>query len=125
MTHGLKIKICDVLLIFAILITAILLMLLPLFSDRKNSAEIVLIETGEVRSISLDSDAEYPIDSRGIHLIVCVENGTAFVSESDCRDGICRGTRPISRAGQSIVCLPAGVMIRISGEEAIVDGVSG
>ncbi len=125
MRRGFIFKIGDAILMCAILIIAILLMALPLFADKKGSAEIVFIETGEVRTLSLNQDTAYTLTSRGITLTVCVENGEIFVSESDCRDGICRGTHPISRSGQSIVCLPAGVMIRISGEEAIVDGVSG
>ncbi len=114
----------DLLLMAAIGLAAILLFILPFLSDQAESAQIEIVETGEVRIISLSSDGAYEVISRGVHLTVCVSDGQAFVSESDCRDGICRGTAPISRAGQTIVCAPAGVVVRILGEEAMVDGVT-
>ncbi len=115
----------DACLIAVLLVTAVLLLLLPFLSDRGAVAEIVIVDGGEVRSVSLEKNARYEIESRGVHLTVCVEDGRIFVSESDCRDAVCRTTPPISYAGQSIVCAPAGVVVRISGEEVLVDGVSG
>ncbi len=120
-----RIKIGDILLMSVILITAVFLLLLPFFQKRADSAEIVFVKTGEVRTVSLDKDQAFAISSQDISLTVCVRDGEIFVSESSCRDGICRGTHPISRAGQSIVCLPAGVIVRIVGEEVEVDGISG
>ncbi len=125
MKHRFGWKIGDVLLMLLLLLTAVLLFLFPFFSNKGAIAEIVIAETGEVHKIPLGTDAEYEVSSRGVHLTVCVKNGEAFVSHSDCRDGICSGTPPISRGGQSIVCAPAGVVVRITGEEAMVDGVSG
>ncbi len=120
-----KLKLGDILLMAAILLVALLLFFLPFLAEEGASAQIVIAETGEVRTVSLDTDASYQIDSRGVSLTVQVENGKISVAQSDCRDGICRNTPAISRPGQSIVCAPAGVVIRISGEEAAVDGVSG
>lgn len=121
----LGLKIGDILLMTMILLFAVVLFLLPFFAEDATTAEIVIAETGEVKTIPLDKNQTYDITTRGVTLTVCVENRTVFVSHSDCRDGICRNTPPISRAGQSIVCAPAGVVVRITGKEAVVDGVSG
>ncbi len=118
------IKTGDILLMSVILITAVFLIFLPLFAKSSATAEILFSHTGEVRTVSLDQSQEFDIISQGIRLTVCVKDGEIFVSDSTCRDGICRGTHPISRAGQSIVCLPAGVVVRVLGEEVEVDGVS-
>ncbi len=120
-----RIKIGDIILMSVILITAVFLLLLPFLKKRADSAEIVFVQTGEIRTVSLGKDRDFDISSQDIALTVCVKDGEIFVSESTCRDGICRGTPPISRAGQSIVCLPAGVIVRIVGEEVAVDGISG
>ncbi len=125
MAKNFRLKIGDILLMSFILIASVLLLIMPFFSKKAEIAEISVAGTGELLSISLDKDQNFEVSSQGIHLTVCVRDGAVFVSDSDCRDGICRGTRPISRAGQSIVCLPAGVVIRIVGEGATVDGVSG
>ncbi len=125
MNHRFGWKIGDILLMAILLLTAVLLFLLPFFANKGTIAEIVIAETGEVQAVSLDMNAEYEISSRGVYLTVCVKDGEVLVSHSDCLDGICSSTPAISRGGQSIVCAPAGVVIRIIGEEAMVDGVSG
>ncbi len=124
MKHRFEIKIGDVLLVAAILILTVLLFLLPLFKESAEQAEIVIADSGEVKKISLLKNETYDIESRGVSLTVAVLDGEVFVSESDCKDGFCKSTPPISRAGQSIVCAPAGVVVRIVGEGAEVDAVS-
>ncbi len=118
-------RIWDAVLMVGIFITAVLLFLLPILAGSSGKAEIVIVKTGEIRSVSLDTDNEYEIVTEDGELTVCVKDGEVFVSRSSCRDGVCRNTPPVSHSGQSIVCAPAGVMIRITGEEADVDGVSG
>lgn len=119
------IKIGDILLAACVLLAAAYLFIRPLFTEEAENAEIVFAETGETQIIPLDLDKEYDVISRGIEMKVRVKDGSVDVSGSTCRDGICKNTPPISRAGQSIVCAPAGVVVRIAGEEALVDGVSG
>lgn len=121
----LGLKVDDLALMALILLLAVLLLLLPLFRDSANEAELVLAETGAVTRVSLRRDATYPITARGISLTVTVADGRISVTSSDCRDGICRNTPPISRAGQTIVCAPAGVIVRVIGEEVVVDGIAG
>ena len=121
----LGLKIGDILLMAVILLSALFLFVLPFFAEEAATAEIVIAESGEIKTISLDKNQTYDITTRGVTLTVCVEDGMVFVSHSDCRDGICRNTPPISRAGQTIVCAPAGVVVRVTGKEAVVDGVSG
>ena len=41
------------------------------------------------------------------------KNGEAYVSEADCPDGICAAHRPISHVGETIVCLPHRVVIKV------------
>ncbi len=124
MNKASRLKFGDIILIALLLLSAVLLFLLPLMSAKAESAEIVIAETGEVRIISLQANAKYEVSSRGVTLTVCVADGEVSVTQSSCRDGFCVNTPPISRSGQSIVCAPAGVVVRISGEGATVDAVS-
>ncbi len=120
-----RIKICDLLLAAVILTAAVIVFLLPFFADKAAYAEIFCVESGDTYDLSLEYDIEKEIVSRGVTLTVSVEDGSISVSASNCRDGICKNTPPISRAGQSIVCAPAGVVISIIGKEDAVDGVAG
>ncbi len=63
---------------------------------------------GELR---LDENAVIELDA----LTVVIKDGCVWVTDSTCRDGTCEHTGKISRAGQSIVCLPAEVVITIVG----------
>ena len=47
-----------------------------------------------------------------------IADGTVNVVDSDCPGHDCQHTPPISRAGQSIVCLPAQIVISLEGVEA-------
>ena len=47
--------------------------------------------------------------------VVVVENNSVYISEADCPDKICMNGK-ISRAGQSLVCLPSRVSVIINGK---------
>lgn len=57
---------------------------------------------------------------------VVIEDGRAFMLESTCRDKICIGMGRVDSSGQSVVCLPNRVVIRIVGSRkpSSVDSVS-
>ena len=54
-------------------------------------------------------------DGAGLNLLV-IQGGKASVQEASCPDGICSAHRPISKVGESIVCLPNRVVIAVQGE---------
>ncbi len=125
MKHGFELRIGDIVLLLFLALQALFLFLLPFLAREGSSAQIVIAQTGEIRTVPLHTDGSYTVTARNVHLTVQVKNGKVSVSEADCRDGICRNTPQISRAGQSIVCAPAGVVVRIVGEGADIDAVSG
>ena len=49
--------------------------------------------------------------------VLRISHGIATVSEANCGDFTCVRTGEISRVGESIVCLPHHLMIRIEGGE--------
>ena len=65
---------------------------------------------------TLQVDGEYP-------LTVLIQSGAVSVTDAHCPDKICQHTAPVSKAGESIICVPAGVVVRISGEGQ-VDGIA-
>lgn len=80
---------------------------------RAPSAETVVItENGVSHEYSLGKNAEIKLE----HMTVHIKDGYVWVTDSDCRDGTCEHTGKISRAGQSIVCLPNNVVITINGK---------
>ena len=59
----------------------------------------------------------------GYTLTVTAEDGGLRVSEADCPTQDCVHTGAISRSGQSIVCLPARIIIQLTGSQADPGGV--
>jgi hypothetical protein len=62
------------------------------------------------------------IKNEGIYnSVIVAENGRIRFEESDCPDKVCVKTGWISRPGQTSVCLPAGIIIKIVGESGDTD----
>ncbi len=49
--------------------------------------------------------------------VLVIKDGEAYVETATCPDGICAGHKPISREGESIVCLPHKVVITVYATE--------
>ncbi|MGN0350495.1 MAG: NusG domain II-containing protein [Roseburia sp.] len=82
---------------------------------------------GEVYGIySLTQDQEIPIEIDGqVTNILKIENGTADMIEADCPDQLCVHQRAISKANETIVCLPHKVVVQvISDTESEFDSIA-
>lgn len=92
-------------------------------------------ETGQICYISWDGGettlsllepTTLSLESRGVLLTIVVEDGVVRVAESTCPDALCQAAGELRQAGEMLVCVPAGVVIRIpqaaneNGEDAIV-----
>ena len=103
-------RIVDVIVMIAIVAAALTLALTGAL-DGKPGARVKIADNGKTQ--------EYPIsENRTIELpsiTVVIENGEVYVTDSTCPDKICEHSGKISRVNQSIVCLPAGIVITITG----------
>ncbi len=82
----------------------------------------LIADEGEVCRISVDGTfyGEMSLSRDGEMKLpgctVMVEDGKAFVINSDCPDKVCERTGKISKSGESIICVPNRVSVEISGE---------
>ncbi len=104
----------DILLISGFLVTALLLYGIYHFFFAQNGATVVVtVDGNEYASLSLSSDTTLEIQGiDGINILV-IENGTARISYADCPDQLCALHKPISKNGESIICLPNRVVVEI------------
>lgn len=96
----------------------------------KSGAPVAVIEQNgqEVRRVELSSitQPETLVLEGEISVTVLLEPGQVSIIHSDCPDQICVHTGVLTRPGQSAVCLPARVAVRIVGEtQSGVDGMTG
>lgn len=89
------------------------------------AAYAVIEQDGEERMrLPLSEEREVRVEGNGGYNIVCVQEQTVSVSDADCPDQICVHQGRISGAGQSIVCLPHRLVVRLEKEgEDGVDAV--
>ncbi len=119
--------------VLLVLLLSAVSLLFPILAGSDGGMLIIDSETGR-REIPLSASGDYEIHSGGHTLTVRIEDGGAAVIGSDCPDKLCMGLGRmglghmglgrIDKAGQSIACVPAGVLITVGGE-GDADAVAG
>ncbi len=111
------------LILLIVLIAA--LALWALWPKSPGNAVEVRVDSQVIGSYPLSEDLTLPLSGyNDFSLTLIVQNGKAYVEDSTCPDLICQHHAPISEAGAQIVCLPARIVITVTGEEGGVDAVT-
>lgn len=118
----------DVLVTAIFLTAALLFFLVPrLFDGQMDEAGVEILLDGELLerySLSEDRTVTVPGAEEGYNLVL-VSGGTVKVTDADCPDRLCMKQKGISRDGESIICLPHRLVVRIqSQKESDVDAVT-
>lgn len=127
---SLRPKPLDALVAAAVVALAVVTALL-FYGPRTGAGQLtaVITQHGQtVRTVALtglDKELVIPLDDGTYHLTVRINDGGVYVSDSDCPGQDCVHTGVIRQAGQSIVCLPAQVVISIVSTSSDVDAVLG
>lgn len=117
----------DFLLFAALLLGGALLLFL--FSLMPKGGTVLVEKNGEpilTQQLSeLDAPKEQLVEGEGgLSVTVLLDRDGAQVIGADCRDQVCVKTGKISRVGESILCLPAKVAVRITGEGRAADAMT-
>ena len=93
---------------------------------RRDGAAVVVEQDGkETARYALDENRTVRIEGQGGYNLLVIEGGEAWLLEADCPNLLCVKTGKIRYAGQSIVCLPHKVAVRIVGGASALDAVTG
>lgn len=99
------------------LIVAVIALVIAL--GGRNGETVFVTKDGETAAYQLGENRTIDFGS----LKVVIEDGSVFVTDATCPDRLCEKTGRISESGRSIVCLPAGIVVRIG--ESEFDAVTG
>lgn len=77
----------------------------------------VIVDNHVQKVISLNDDGEYQVDDGEYSNIITIKNREVYMKSSDCTDQICVKQGKIKKQGESIICLPHKLVIRIASEE--------
>lgn len=108
-------RIGDIFVIAVIVVVSVVLMFLPVFG-RADYAVIYVNgnEFGRFALNSRESETVMVSTDYGFN-VVKIENGKVWVTESNCKDKLEMKAGAISRAGQSLVCLPNRMVVTVEG----------
>lgn len=113
-----KKNINDILLIGGVIIVVIALLIVRNM-DRKNAAMVCITDSEGLQScFSLTEDRIFTVETGLGTNVIEIKDGKVSVSDADCPDKLCAKQGAISKAGESIVCLPHKLVVRITGDEA-------
>ena len=115
----------DIVLIVGCLLAALVCCGLWRLFRRDGAAVVVEQEGRETARYALDEDRTVRIQGEGGYNTLVIEGGQVWLSEADCPNLLCVKTGKIRYAGQSIVCLPHKLAVRIVGGASGLDGVTG
>lgn len=119
----LKLRAGDFLIILVIVLAAVIMTLS--FYEKETLAKVAIISQNNtvLDTVRLDRLSEhYTYNYQGEYPgTIEAENGKIHFSHAQCPDQVCVQTGWISRPGQIAVCLPAGIIIKIEGDETDVD----
>lgn len=115
----LKFKIGDIFIVILILLTAVLTSVkslqgnystkIAVISQNNTVLQRISLNDHSSESLYIDYDGKYPGT-------IEVNGGKVRFHQAECPDQVCVETGWISKPGQIAVCLPAGVIIKIEGE---------
>lgn len=74
---------------------------------------VVVIDGKETAQLDLSRDTEKVFSSDLGENTLVIKSGTAYISNADCPDGICSDHKPIKNSGETIVCLPHKLVVKI------------
>lgn len=113
-------------LIAGLIILIALAMLFCFFSDKGQDGNMLVVScNGAKESYPLDIDRVLTYQNNGYTLKAEIKEGRAQVIYCNCPDRVCMHSGAVSRVGQTIVCLPCKVTLRIVGEEERYDFIAG
>ncbi len=112
----------DLILGATLLLFALATYLLAGLHSREGSKVVVRIDKEVIGTYDLSVDETVPVRGEGFSNILVIRGGKADMTEADCPDQICVKHRPVSRVGESIICLPHKVVAEVIGEDGSPGG---
>lgn len=115
--HELKFNRFDALVVLIIALLAVAAALW-FYLPRSQSGQLTVVISvagEETRRVPLSDFTETTVTGGSYTLRVSTRDGGVAVTDSDCPTQDCVHTGVITRAGQSIVCLPAQVVVHLEG----------
>ena len=86
--------------------------------DSEDAAIVWITDSnGHENYTNLDTNGTFTVRTDLGTNVIEIKDGKVYVSEADCPDKLCVKQGPISKAGETIVCLPHKLVVRITSND--------
>ncbi len=103
----------DLILLFVVLFLALGVFFVFKITQKNGNLVTVSVDGEIIAQYPLDTDIVKEIETASGNNTLIIKNGEAFVSNADCPDKLCVNYKPISKTGESIICLPHKLAITV------------
>lgn len=93
------------------------------FMSRHGDVVEVYSQSKLIKKVPLDTDTEFEVKIDNHVNVIRVENGFVFMLDADCPDKLCKKQGKIRNSGETIICLPNKIVIRVDAEKQNSDAV--
>lgn len=108
----------DIIVVFLLLAVALGCYLYFNMNNIKSAGYVqVYREDSLIKTYPLSKDGQYEIKTENNFNQIIIEKGSVFMKDADCPDKLCVRQGKISKNGESIICLPHKLVVKISSEE--------
>ncbi|WP_302627018.1 NusG domain II-containing protein [uncultured Eubacterium sp.] len=118
-----KYKADIVLIVILVIIAFISYIVIYNFMSKQGDVVEVYLEAKLIKKVPLDTDTEFEVKIDNHVNVVRVEKGFVFMLDADCPDKLCQKQGKIHNSGETIVCLPNKIVIRVNAEKQNSDAV--
>lgn len=121
---GKKKMLHDLILVGAVLAAALAVYVLVNVLGRDGQTVVVTVDGTVIAEKPITvNDAVEIKDADGYNRVV-IDNREVYMESADCPDKVCVKTGRISRAGETIICLPHKVVVEIKGGSSYDDSIA-
>ena len=119
MDKALRFRVGDAIVIAVVLLASCLLAFAFLLPHSAETPTVEIYQNGALLyTLPLDADTRLSVDGDYQNTVV-IENGRVYVESATCPGADCVHTGAIDRTGQSLVCLPNRLEIRLVGQSDV------
>ena len=113
----------DIILVCALLFAAVAAFVMIRFVNHPGNTVVVSIDGKDVAEYPLNEDIEVEFNTDDGHVnVLRISDGKAEMLSADCPDKLCVKRGAIYLTGQTIVCLPHKLVVRVEGKGGVDAG---
>lgn len=114
------------LVVLGVILVLVVALLLVLYLPRDNGATVQVYRSGKlVAEYELNDAKDTPIVKNYGSLVLLIEGDGVTALESECPDKCCVKQGKINRDGESIICVPQEIVVKIvGGDKSEVEGIT-